>query len=267
LIGFSTWLNRQVRKAHFSEMEKGILIAALVFTIYHLFFVIPVMGFGQRFWFPMLPFLLMVAARILLNLRDHFSIFVGADIRKVWPRSDQWAIAALGIALLYYGISGSLQLRKSRFDQEWGTFNTRLTYQQKLHDYWFQLDCISDLPDELVIATTEVGIPSALSPDKRIVDIAALNEPSLISNFGPTADAIISQFHPDVIYLPHSHYARLNRTFSKSDAFKRDYLLLSEEETQTAFPIAFRRSSPYFQELVNISIQRRICHTDQAIPH
>lgn len=252
LIGFSFWLSRQVRKATLTPLEVGILLSAVVFMVYHLFFVVPVMGFGQRFWFPLTPFLLLVAARVLLNLREHLSVYVGADIQKIWPKFDQWAIGILGLALLYYGIDGAMRLRKSKFDTELGIWDSRLAYQEKLADYWFRLDRFSDLPDDLVIATTEVGIPSALNPRKRIVDIAGLNEPTLLGVSGPTANEILGQFHPDVIYMPHNHYSRLVRSFAESKEFTETYFLLPAEDAHAAFGVAVRRESPHIEAMLEI---------------
>lgn len=252
VIGMTVWLNFKVKPAKFSPIERGMMAGMFVFVLYHLFFVVPVMGFGQRFWFPITPFLLFVAARCVLNLRDNLRMYVGADISEVIPGGARLVVAVTGGILLYYGISGASRLSTSKFDSQLFTWDAAATYREKLSDYWFKLEDFSALDDELVIATTEVGLPAALNPKKQIIDIAGLNESRLLLGGGPSAEKLISQFSPDLIYMPHGHYGKLNRDFSSSQSFASQYYLAKANDLDCAFGVAVKKESPFLNDMLGI---------------
>jgi hypothetical protein len=59
---------------------------------------------------------------------------------------------------------------------EFGLFDS---YKRRGAAYWFRLDAVSDLPDDTVISTTEVGLPAAMNPREIIVDLTGINKTRL----------------------------------------------------------------------------------------
>ena len=84
---------------------------------------------------------------------------------------------------------------------------------------WFALDEFSLLPDDLTIATTEVGLPGVMNPHKRIVDLAGLNEPQ-IAQQGFDADFVFRTYSPDLIYMPYPRYDQLLAQITAHKAFQ-----------------------------------------------
>ncbi|WP_437649350.1 hypothetical protein [Sorangium sp. So ce362] len=74
--------------------------------------------------------------------------------------------------------------------------------------YWFAIDRVSTLPDDLVMATTEVGMLGAMNLEKTIVDLAGLNDRRFaLEPF--SADRLFEAYKPDLIYMPHPHYVKM----------------------------------------------------------
>ena len=105
------------------------------------------------------------------------------------------------------------------------------------------------MPDDLVIATTEVGLPAALNPGKVIVDKAGLNETTIARN-GFSADWLLERYAPDLIYLPHPHYRGMARALVGNPAFVAGYQIYSSQELGgVLMGVAVRRDGPYANRL------------------
>ena len=112
-------------------------------------------------------------------------------------------------------------------------------------EYWIRLDAFSQLPDDLVIATTEVGYPGVLNPDKIIVDLAGLNDIEFARN-GFSSLTLFSRYQPDLFLLPRSHYAELRRDISGSRTFRLGYEFFQPDP---GLGIALRRDSRHYHAM------------------
>ena len=96
------------------------------------------------------------------------------------------------------------------------------------------LDRYAELPDDLVVATTEVGVLGASMPNKTVIDLAGLNTAQFAKQaFDPSA--LFATRRPDVIYMPHWHYVEMN------EALKRDPTFRDRSKIQMS-PIVVSRS-------------------------
>lgn len=185
--------------------EKGVAAGVAAFVGYHAIFVLPVMYYGQRFYYPALPAVLCLgvlgARRLDQRLRGTMA---GRSAPLVMA-----AVAAFGLGqtaireVRLYGDSASAALR-GRFDLEehYARGGPSIV--------WPGLDRIARLPNDLVIATSEVGMPAAMNPGKRILDLAGLNHTDLA--LGRTsASRLLVRERPDVIYMPHADYREMTR--------------------------------------------------------
>jgi hypothetical protein len=87
---------------------------------------------------------------------------------------------------------------------------------------WPGLSAFSALPDDLKIATTEVGYPAAMNPRKEIIDLAGLNHTGLALG-RVSLQEVIRTRHPDVVYLPHPDYVEMNEAIQADPYFRAHY--------------------------------------------
>ena len=123
--------------------------------------------------------------------------------------------------------------------------------------FWYALEQISALPDDIVIATTEVGHPAALNPRKTIVDIAGLNEPGFALD-GFSADRLFDVLVPDVLYMPHPDYAPIVAQIRAHPTFASGYREFTADDLDAYMGIAVRRNSTHYEELCRAIEQTRI---------
>jgi hypothetical protein len=232
-------------------LDKGLWLAILASGIYFTFFVHQVMGYGQRFYYPLFPLVLYLAMRELVDLPQNLKLGPGLHFKRIPSNLERMGMVALGAVLLYYGVSYGKSLKESQLDHRFAVFDVKATYRQELMDYWVKLDALAGLPPTLTIATTEVGIPAALYPDRKLYDLAALNEPRLIEN-GLTARSILNHCAADLIYLPHENYVQFNQDIAKSAAFAERYFTFSALDVKGSMGVAILKTSRYMQELMRL---------------
>jgi hypothetical protein len=115
-------------------------------------------------------------------------------------------------------------------------------------DYWIRLDGFSRLPDDLVIATTEIGYPGVMNPDKRIVDLAGLNDREF-ARHGFSAAALFARERPDLFLLPRRHYAALRSELLGSAVFRAGYEVFTPPH---GLILALRRDSRHFAAMRHV---------------
>lgn len=248
-------------------LDLGVVVGVAAFLMYHLFFVIPIMHYYQRFFMPALPALAWLAFRGVESAAASIVGGVSAVSRKRLTAAG--IILALAITMRAVlpsetlarilptplrpdGPGGwdTLNMIARLADQGAAArFDVRANYRVKWTQYWFRLDAFSDLPDDLVIATSEVGHVAALNPGKRIVDLSGLNDARLLLH-GFDMNAMIERDAPDLIYLPHPDYASLNAALRDSEPFRAEYEIFDREHLgDVRFGLALRRSSEYYSRM------------------
>jgi len=120
-------------------------------------------------------------------------------------------------------------------------FDLDREYENHAKHYWAGLREISRLPDDLTIATSEVGLPGALNPAKNILDLAGLNHTGIATGrISPTL--AVENHRSDIIYL-HPGYLTISRDLYGSDFFKSNYDLFPMESLGARMPVAIYKSS------------------------
>jgi hypothetical protein len=251
LLGMGAYVKWSRLRVAYSALDKAIWAAMLVFGIYFTFFVLQVMGFGQRFYYPLLPFLMYLGMRELLELPRNLALGPGFQFKRIPHQVERVGMIAIAALLIYYGIYFGLGLKTAQLEQRFAVFDAKATYQADLKDYWAHLDALAQFPDDLEIATTEVGMPAALYPQRKLHDLAALNSPKLLEA-GLTAQSVLDHAAADVIYMPHEHYWRFHHDLLESKEFAAEYVLLSGKEVDAMMGVAIRRDSRYATALMRI---------------
>jgi hypothetical protein len=124
-------------------------------------------------------------------------------------------------------------------------------YTKKFGDYWFCLDKFSKLPNDCSFATTEIGYPLAMNPERTIIDLAGLNETSIAHN-GFSADYFFRTYQPDLIYMPHPSYDIIDSQIRNDQYFVSHYELFSSTMISARMGIAIHKDSRYFSRLRDI---------------
>ena len=118
-------------------------------------------------------------------------------------------------------------------------------YRGKWSDYWFRLVEFSALPNDLVIAATEIGHLAALNPEKTVVDLSGLNETEF-AHQGFSADFLFQRYRPDLIYMPHPDYRPMLEEITHNPHFTEHYDYFSAHEINVAMGVALWRESRYY---------------------
>jgi len=229
-------------------------IGITLFTIYQTFFVVPVMGFSQRFLYPLLPVLLV---GMIYAIPSMVQSLPDSIIRTIQTYSHKVFLIPLLLMLTlinplplivtfvnYTAPQSATVIGVGRFDVE-------TAYRYLYEDNWFGLLELSKLDNDLVIATTEIGIPGVLNPDKQIIDLAGLNNPEMVQQ-GFSAERLLQTEKPDWIYMPFPHYEDLWYNIFTHPAFESDYQYISAQTLGTSMDVAIRRASPFYQDMLEV---------------
>jgi hypothetical protein len=221
-----------------SPVVTGALVASLLFVAYYLTTVLQIMYHAARFYYPVLPALVLVGADAATRL------FRRASESERWRRAPVFAVVALAVVVA----PGLSEARRAfagvRELDVWDS--ARTLYRRR----WFALEAFSRLPDDLVIATTEVGHVGAMNPNKTIVDYAGLNDIAF-ARAPFTADRLLAR-KPDVLYLPHTDYRGMLADILASEAFRTDYVFHPADELHATLGLALRRDSTHYEEMAEI---------------
>jgi hypothetical protein len=105
------------------------------------------------------------------------------------------------------------------------------------------------------MAPTEVGLPAALNPQRRIVDLSGLNEAS-IALYGFDADRILTDYRPDLVYMPNPDYNEIINSLTRSAVFNAEYELFPAQDLEAVMAVALRRASPDYDAMRAIVARR-----------
>jgi hypothetical protein len=242
----------------------GALMATIAYLLYYRFGVVQVVSGHQRFYYPTLPALCLCAASAASDLWREPRPWITSWIERV-PRTAVAGVVAL--AFLSVGPAALDAAHAARGEQRTGqlfVFDAAARFERgasRAARLWFGLTRFSQLPDDLVIATTEVGHPAALNPNKRIVDLAGLNE-TRFAHEGFSADRLFAM-QPDVIYLPHPDYQEMNAALRTHPVLRDDYRVYTKADlglggyAYTTLDLALRKSSRHYAELERIVAETR----------
>ncbi|WP_437736326.1 hypothetical protein [Sorangium sp. So ce1335] len=232
--------------------DKGVLAATLICLAYSWLFVVPIMGFAQRFYYAPLPGLVYLACRSAVRLARTLSDALGQPAPAAAPVAGVAALAILWLHLATPLATAGKDLAGAAAANRLGHFNVvKLASTSGPQKYWFAIDRVSTLPDDVVMATTEVGMIGAMNLGKSIIDMAGLNDRRFaLEPF--SADKFFEAYKPDIIYMPHPHYEKMIADLEAHPAMS-GYVSYSKAKLGTSqFGMAIRRDSPHFEELQKI---------------
>ena len=237
-----------------SLIGKGLLLATTAFFGYHLFFVIPIMGYSQRFYYPTLPALVFLAVRSVVFIVERTSL---NDIlhKGLLDKADSKAILSVMVLFLVfafgYPVTKEVYHLVKTGSGEYRGFDVMEEYRERWTGYWFCLDEFSQLPDNLVIASTEIGHPLAMNPGKTILDLTGLNE-TMIAHNGFSPDSFFQRYQPDLIYMPHPDYREMIQQINADPFFINRYEVFPSSDLSATMALALNRKSEYYERMLQI---------------
>ena len=250
IVGLETTSRRRSFWRHAPPLDKAVLAATLVCLAYYWLLALPIMGMAARFYQPAVVGLAYLAARTLGRWERQLS----GSLRSLSP--EAWSIAACAALLALWA------MLMPKLVEEGKLFSTKISTRRFVFDpqaeaarkkdgprtYWYKLDEFAKLPDDLVIATTEVGFLSAINPNKIIIDLAGLNDRAF-AHHPFDAELLLGRYRPDLIYMPHEDYRTLTETLVSSPQFAH-YRHFSKYHTRTRrFGVAIRKDSRHFEAM------------------
>jgi hypothetical protein len=234
-----------------SSLEKGLLVATVTFIGYYLFFVLQIMGFLQRFYYPTLPGLIFLAAgsfsRLWERLGKRFSRRGEVEI------FDKWMSVNFLLVLLVFLSVGNFNQRKG-FLQKVNRLSELPKIYHGCNDFgglvWLGLKELVALPDDFVFATTEIGCPGVMAPKKTVVDMTGLNE-TFLAHHGFNFNYIYAKYCPDLIYLPHPDYKKMTESLTRNTHFTDKYEKIPTR-LKAVLRVAIRKNSKYYTVMKKI---------------
>ena len=233
-----------------SPVERGLFLATCLFILYYLAFALQIMYMGARFYYPTLPAIAFLAVQSAARLVRRALPDAKDRLRRL-PGPVCW----LATLCFLYALSplAKLSLDRVRVTSDIGRFDVAAEYASTKRGFWFALDRFSHLPDDLVIATTEIGYPGAMNPHKQIIDMTGLNE-TAFGRQGFSAERLFAKYKPDLIYMPHQHYQEMIADIRAHPYFREHY------EYYPAQDIAAHLGITKVDDTMGIALHRRSKH-------
>ncbi len=214
----------------------AILSVLLPMAMTFLFFsrTIQVMGWFSRYYFPSMPFLILLAF-------ESFSERTLPGRKRVL-----YGVAASAVFCftVFFGPARATLSRRCT-----GQHGAAANHSPEPIPWW---DCIQhisrlvgSLPPGIRMAATEHGYIAAENLHADIVDMAGLHEMDLARN-GFSAEHILEQ-EPDLIWMPHWDYVLFRSLLEQNESFRRDYLFYPGVFN---YGIALRKGSPLFETIL-----------------
>lgn len=208
-----------------------LLPAAL--TMLYLLTVRQVMGFGGRYYIPLLPFVvvpaLLSANFELRRMAVAFALTLAAygavrPLEQGLEKAYAARIIPAAIAVPALPVAARTPLRQ--------------------YERWYPTipvlgDLIATLPPGAVIAASEVGYIAAAAPHATIIDLVGLNDTRIGLRGFSMADLLARK--PDLIWFPHTDYTGLRSTMLTDPKLYTNYVVIAD---MFNFGIAVRRDSP-----------------------
>ncbi len=230
-----------------SPLVKGAIFTCAVFSGFYALRVVLAMEYVGRFHYPSLPMLLLIGVRLgepaWRALDRRF-----AERRRFIVTGIVAVLIASGVYVVTAAIRREAAgLAEERARQVWGRADLPALYHDLTAVQLACLDVLSPFPDDLVIATTEVGATGAMYPRKEIVDLAGLNERDWIRE--PFQVGRMLARHPDVVFVPTKDFPTIRAKILSSPEFIAQYDTIDGALTHTDSATALRRASPHYAAL------------------
>lgn len=245
IIAADIIVNRKFWFSLVPRLEKAALVCLAAYFFYFIYMALPIMAFHSRFFYPGLPCLLFLAFSGINRFSERMTA-----VLSVLNKYSVNLVASIVIALLcLFAINKNYTAftKESRRAVK-EMYDPAYYYNAKWRWYWYKLDKFAKLPADFKYATSELGLPAVISPEKEIIDYAGLHDSYFAQN-GFKAEELFRR-NPDLIYLPHPSYKKTTDDILNNPIFKTDYIYYQPEQLGVKrFGIALNKKSKYLNEM------------------
>ncbi len=215
--------------------------------------VVQFMGWGARYYYPSLPFLVLGAFIALYHpgmplLRSRWSLSWRAGVVLLITLPvfiTPFVAGACGLWERVAMITPAARRAETIYRSRTGILLPPIGWWKSIREMTILLD---RLPRNIVFAASEYGVIGARLPDLTIIDLAGLNDRNMSRN-GFSEEYLFSR-RPDVIWLPHPDYTGAVADILDCESFARDY---EYYPGLYDYGLALDRQSPHFP-----AIRRRL---------
>lgn len=236
---------RKQRQYAFSRPDMVLLACLLLFLAYQTFVVIPIMGYHQRFLYPVWPVMVYFALRSWLAMER-----LGGVKLRLSPAVGGASIAVLGLFML----ATNWFQRPQNALRSLGHLDVATAYRELGRNNWPYLQEFVYLGDSLRMASTELGILGAMAPRNVIDDLSGLHDLET-ARYGLNTDRLLREHQPDLIYMPHPDYVELIAALHSDSTFQRHYVEFPADSIHAWLGIALRKESPFFVQMEHIVLR------------
>ena len=245
LIALGLGLNRTAMHRRLLSTDLAFALAAAAYVAYYLFFVLQVMHYSQRFYYPILPVLVYFAIQ-------------GAAVGISYLQGLSWRLPRLmpiATGLLLLALVGPLLLRG--WGRVWASGLDLIPQQDTVAlswtyaRVWYEIQHFSRMGPDMIIATSDVGLPGIANYDWTVVDLASLNQREFIQQ-GYSAERLLERYAPDIIYMPGPDYVGLSADLFDSERFAAEYAFYPANLIGAYTDVALRLESPYYDQMQRV---------------
>jgi hypothetical protein len=218
-----------------------VLIVPTFLVMGGLFAFSQIMGHLGRFYFPLLPYIVIAAVLVIDDSLVKIWTWVGAQ------RLLRFTLAGM---LVWLGNDGLLAAGQAWAGRQPTNEPGETTIPSELPelDSWTSAGYMAQLalsaPVGATFAMSEYGFPGALAPHIEIVDLLGLHDP-YVALFGFSASDLFRQ-GPDVLWMPHPDHRGMLREIVHNPVFQRDYIFFPGAFT---YGLALCKTSVHFPAL------------------
>jgi hypothetical protein len=242
LMPVAVFAARRQKQSAFSRPDKALMASLLIFLIFHTFLVTPIMGYHQRFLYPVWPILVYLTCK---------SWTVWMRLRGGPPKFPRWIPLGVMAGLSLWMLAFAWIHRPANIQTTIGKMDLQTAYRELGQNNWPYLPEFLYLGDSLKIASTELGILGAMAPRNTVYDLSGLHNLET-ARYGLDTDRLLREEQPDLIYMPHPDYVEMIAAIRQDSSFQRHYLEFPAENLNSWLGIALWKESPFFLQMQHI---------------
>lgn len=230
----------------------AVFLFPVILTFAYYFTVVQIMGFEARYYFPALPYLIVLSILMLdrsLSSGDTEGESHGKRLVRVMIL--MLLVTLFSNSTLKTIISDAYknsQVAATKLYSPRTEYTTPAAKELPERGTWPMVLAVAkfskSLPEGTIFAQSEYGFTGAESPHLYIVDIVGLHDPYFAHN-GFSVDEFLRR-QPDLIWFPHSDYTKITADILDSQTFWEQYEFYPGAFD---FGLAIRKDSPNYQAI------------------
>jgi len=234
-LGFKRWWRLT------AAVEKAAAATVVLLIGYEWMSVLQIMPQEHRFYQPVVPALVFLAGRAGARLQTTLDRDLAAPAACVALLTWFWLVPAL--------VASGQEATKAVIEERVAEFRLDTLATEKQREA-FKIAEFCALPDDAVIATSEIGLISVLAPKKHFIDLAGLNDTD-IALHGFSAARLFARAEPDILYFPHPNYREMIKALLEAPQMA-NYDIFPPSSLGSTLGVGIKRTSRHYERMQQI---------------